>query len=280
MSASELITLSRACEVIEIPSGTRGTLPAGAVVRIMQSLAGSYTVATDRGYMYRVEAKDTDALGLSNAALAQEPAVREGPVSEQMVWDQLKTVYDPEIPVNIVDLGLVYSCLIAPVEQGGNRVHIKMSMTAPGCGMGNVLKADVETKLSRLPGVKEVHVEVVFDPPWHPASCRTRPSSSLASTWITAQHKPRERLIEKESNHPHLAQKIPDLGAGLETFACAVTKPATIALAARGSESIMRKVLYPASEGLRTCSPHLIRSGAYLCCGHIESHSRSSVSLL
>ena len=101
MSASELITLSRACEVIEIPNGTRGTLPAGAVVRIMQSLAGSYTVATDRGYMYRVEAKDTDALGLSNTAMAQEPAVREGPFSDQMVWDQLKTVYDPEIPRNI-----------------------------------------------------------------------------------------------------------------------------------------------------------------------------------
>ena len=168
MGASEPITLSRACEVIEIPSGIRATLPAGAVVRIMQSLAGSYTVATDRGYTYRVEAKDTDALGLSNKAMAQEPAVREGPFSEQMVWDQLKTVYDPEIPVNIVDLGLVYSCAITPLEQGGNRIHIKMSMTAPGCGMGNVLKADVESRLSRLPGVKEVHVEVVFDPPWHP----------------------------------------------------------------------------------------------------------------
>jgi metal-sulfur cluster biosynthetic enzyme len=80
----------------------------------------------------------------------------------------LKTVYDPEIPVNIVDLGLVYSCEIASLEQGGNRIHIKMSMTAPGCGMGNVLKADAESRLSRLPGVKEVHVEVVFDPPWHP----------------------------------------------------------------------------------------------------------------
>src|SRR5258707_15094540 len=85
-----------------------------------------------------------------------------------MVWDQLKTVYDPEIPVNIVDLGLVYSCVIVSLEQGGNRVHIKMSMTAPGCGVGNGLKADVESKLSRLPSVKEVHVEGVFGPPWHP----------------------------------------------------------------------------------------------------------------
>ena len=168
MGASEPITLSRACEVIEIPSGTRATLPAGAVVRIMQSLGSGCTVATDRGDMYRVDATDTDALGFSNAATAQEPTVREGNFGDQMVWEQLKTVYDPEIPVNIVDLGLVYSCVITPLEKGGNRVHIKMSMTAPGCGMGNVLKADVESKLSRLPSVKEVHVQVVFDPPWHP----------------------------------------------------------------------------------------------------------------
>jgi len=168
MGASEPITLSRACEVIEIPSGIRATLPAGAVVRIMQSLGSGYTVATDRGYMYRVDTKDTDALGLSNAPMSQEPAVQEGSFSDQMVWDQLKTVYDPEIPVNIVDLGLVYSCVITSMAQGINSVHIQMSMTAPGCGMGNVLKADVESKLLRLPGVKAVHVEVVFDPPWHP----------------------------------------------------------------------------------------------------------------
>jgi probable FeS assembly SUF system protein SufT len=168
MGASEPITLSRVCEVIEIPSGIRATLPAGAVVRIMQSLGAGYTVATDRGYMYRVDAEDMDALGFSNAATAQAPVVHEGNFSEQMVWDQLKTVYDPEIPVNIVHLGLVYSCDIATLEQGGNSVHIKMSMTAPGCGMGNVLKGDVQNKLARLPGVKEVNVEVVFDPPWHP----------------------------------------------------------------------------------------------------------------
>jgi probable FeS assembly SUF system protein SufT len=168
MGASEPITLSRGCEVIEIPSGSHATLPTGTVVRIMQSLGTSYTVATDRGYMYRVDAKDTDALGLANAATPQAAVVEEGIFSEQLVWDQLKTVYDPEIPVNIVDLGLVYSCMIQPLEQGGNRVHIKMSMTAPGCGMGNVLKADVDSKLSGLPGVKEVDVEVVFDPAWHP----------------------------------------------------------------------------------------------------------------
>jgi len=168
MSASEAITMSRACEVIEIPSGIRGTLSEGTVVRMMQSLGSGYTVATDRGYMCRVDAKDADALGLSNVMTAPAATVREGTFNNQMVWDQLKNVYDPEIPVNIVDLGLVYSCVIAPLQEGGNRVHIKMSMTAPGCGMGNVLKADVESKLARLPGANEVHVEVVFDPPWHP----------------------------------------------------------------------------------------------------------------
>ena len=168
MSASEAITMSRACEVIEIPSGIRGTLPEGTVVRMMQSLGSGYTVATDRGYMCRVDAKDADALGLSNVMTAPAATVREGTFNNQMVWDQLKNVYDPEIPVNIVDLGLVYSCVIAPLQEGGNRVHIKMSMTAPGCGMGNVLKADVESKLARLPGANEVQVEVVFDPPWHP----------------------------------------------------------------------------------------------------------------
>ena len=90
-------------------------------------------------------------------------------VSQEEVFEVLKDCYDPEIPVNIVDLGLVYSCVVAPLEQGGNRVHIKMSMTAPGCGMANVLKADVESRLARLSGVKEVHVDVVFDPPWHPS---------------------------------------------------------------------------------------------------------------
>src|SRR5208337_5003149 len=86
-----------------------------------------------------------------------------------MVWDQLKTVYDPEIPVNIVDLGLIYDCAIADIETGGKKIDIQMSMTAPGCGMGSVLKADVESKLARLPEVKDVHVEVVFDPPWNPS---------------------------------------------------------------------------------------------------------------
>ncbi len=162
------ITLSRDCEVIEIPSGMRSTLPAGAVVRIMQTLGGSYTVSGGQyGYMYRIDARDADALGLS---APETPASSEHKTfSEQLVRDELKTVFDPEIPVNIVDLGLVYGCEIKPSEDGGHNIDVKMSMTAPGCGMGNVLKADVESKLARLPDVKRVNVEIVFEPPWTPA---------------------------------------------------------------------------------------------------------------
>ena len=163
----ELIDLKRECEAIEIPSGIRRFLPASTRVRISQFLGSGYTVVTDMGCMCRIDAKDSDALGLSAPEEAEAGAGPEGSFSEQMVWDQLRTVYDPEIPVNIVDLGLIYSCEISPHAQGGKKIDIKMSMTAPGCGMGNVLKADVESKVSRLPEVKEVSVQVVFDPPWH-----------------------------------------------------------------------------------------------------------------
>ncbi len=161
------ITLSRDCEVIEIPSGMRNTLSAGTSVRIMQTLGGSYTITGGPyGAMYRVDARDADALGL---AVPEASAAEQRTFSERLVWDELKTVFDPEIPVNIVDLGLVYGCNIAADDQGGNKIEVKMSMTAPGCGMGNVLKADVESKLARLPDVREVNVEIVFDPPWTPA---------------------------------------------------------------------------------------------------------------
>jgi probable FeS assembly SUF system protein SufT len=162
------ITLSRDCEVIEIPNGTRSTLSAGSVVRIMQTLGGSYTVTGGQyGYMYRIDARDADALGLPTSETSASAEPRE--FSEQLVRDELKTVFDPEIPVNIVDLGLVYGCDITPAEQGGHNIEVKMSMTAPGCGMGNVLKADVESKLAHLPDVKRVNVEIVFEPPWTPA---------------------------------------------------------------------------------------------------------------
>ena len=165
MTTGEYIELKRDCEAIEIPSGTPRKLTAGTRVRIAQFLGTAYTVVTDFGNMCRVDGKDADALGLT--APAADGSESQASFSEQLVWDQLKTVYDPEIPVNIVDLGLIYACDITPLDNG-KKIDVKMSMTAPGCGMGNVLKADVENKLARLPDVRQVNVAVVFDPPWHP----------------------------------------------------------------------------------------------------------------
>jgi probable FeS assembly SUF system protein SufT len=166
MKSNAKINLSRACPAIGIPNGVREVLPQGSTVRVTQSLGTSYTVVDQRGYMFRIDEQDADALGISTPKAAQPSG--EGTFSEQAVWDQLKTIFDPEIPVNIVDLGLIYSCEISSLEQGGKKIDVEMSLTAPGCGMADVLKAEVESKLARLPEVKEVRVEVVFDPPWSP----------------------------------------------------------------------------------------------------------------
>lgn len=170
MAVGELIKTSREVQVTEIPSGYQGTLPAGSEVRIIQTLGGNYTVMTSTGQMVRIASADADAIGETPAP--PPPPVQgadpNAPFNETAVWDQLKTVYDPEIPVNIVELGLIYECKATPAQEGGNRVDIRMSLTAPGCGMSDVLKRDVEQKIAGLPGVREVHVEVVFDPPWTP----------------------------------------------------------------------------------------------------------------
>lgn len=162
---NQSVVLKRDCAAIAVPAGTKQMLPAGTTVRITQAVGSSYTVSAN-GALYRIDEADADALGQSGpAAETHTPPT----FSERMVWDQLKTVYDPEIPVNIVDLGLIYSCEITDHEQGGKKIDVAMSLTAPGCGMSDVLKADVETKLARLAEVKEVRVQVVFDPPWSPA---------------------------------------------------------------------------------------------------------------
>lgn len=166
--SSTATVLSRDCEATQVPYGDVKVLPAGTRVRVMQSLGDSFTVATEQGEMMRVDGKNADALG---RAIPQAPAGSPVEFSEKLVWDQLKTVFDPEIPVNVVDLGLIYACQITPVDGpagGGHKIDIKMSMTAPGCGMGDVLRADIERKLSGLPAVKEVHAEIVFEPPWNP----------------------------------------------------------------------------------------------------------------
>jgi probable FeS assembly SUF system protein SufT len=161
---NQSVVLKRDCTAIAVPAGTKQILPAGTTVRITQAAGTSYTVSAG-GALYRIDGADADALGQSGPATEEHTPPT---FSERMVWDQLKTVYDPEIPVNIVDLGLIYSCEIADHEQGGKKIDVSMSLTAPGCGMSDVLKADVETKLARLPEVKEVLVQVVFDPPWNP----------------------------------------------------------------------------------------------------------------
>ena len=165
---SDEIILKRDCEAVLIPAGTKITLQAGEPVTITQALGGSYTVVI-HGNMARIDARDADAIGQAPpAAATTEPAaVPDGSaVTEEQVLEKLRTCYDPEIPVNIVDLGLVYDLQILPVPGGGNRVEIKMTLTAPGCGMGPVLQQDVETKVSAIPGVKEAGVFLVWDPPW------------------------------------------------------------------------------------------------------------------
>jgi len=167
---SGVIELKRDCEATQVPYGGVHVLPAGSRVRVTQSLGGSYTVTTEQGAMMRIEAANADALGLApDPKQAQASTAAPAQFSEKLVWDQLRTVFDPEIPVNIVDLGLVYSCQITDAETGGHKIDIKMAMTAPGCGMGDVLRADIERKLSQLPEVKQVHAEIVFDPPWNPS---------------------------------------------------------------------------------------------------------------
>jgi probable FeS assembly SUF system protein SufT len=164
---AETIELTRDCDAVAIPSGRRQTLAKGTMVSLVQRRENSFTVASTNRAMYRVDAQDADSLGLAGPALEMGQQ-REGRLSEQLVWDTLRTVYDPELPVNVVELGLIYSCAIVPDRQGGNTIAVKMAMTSPGCGMSDVLKSEVEAKLMRLPEVSGASVEVVFDPPWSP----------------------------------------------------------------------------------------------------------------
>jgi probable FeS assembly SUF system protein SufT len=203
MKTHEPITLRRDCEAIVIPDGYRVTLPAGSDVIVTQSLGGDYTVRTSQGYLARISGKDVDAIGGDPGSPAKdeheqeypgerrrtststdvEVAAAEGPFDETLVWNELATCYDPEIPVNIVDLGLVYDCQVKPLAVGGHRVEIKMTLTAPGCGMGEVLKADVERKVLRVPGVQEVDVELVWEPNWNPSLMSEAAKLELNMLW-------------------------------------------------------------------------------------------------
>jgi probable FeS assembly SUF system protein SufT len=169
----EPIHLLRDLEVTQIPTGLRVALPKGAWLVVQQVLGGAFTAMTERGGLVRIDATDADALGPEAAEEArrweaERARAGEGPFDEEKVWDALRTVYDPEIPSSIVELGLVYLVASEPVE-GGHRVTVKMTLTAPGCGVGPLIVEDARAKILKVPGVKEAEVDLVFEPPWDPS---------------------------------------------------------------------------------------------------------------
>jgi probable FeS assembly SUF system protein SufT len=185
MNMREEVTFSRNAEAVMIPSGERVLVPEGAQATITQSLGGSYTLITDRGLMVRVSGREVEAIGKTPENVVELSAGEELTPDklEQLVWEQLKTCYDPEIPVNIVDLGLVYLCEIQEAEGSGKTVKVKMTLTAPGCGMGPVLASDVKHKIESIPGVKLADVEVVFDPVWDRSMMSDAAKLQLGMMW-------------------------------------------------------------------------------------------------
>ncbi len=164
----EQVTLAREGEAALVPVGDRVTLKAGERATITQALGGSYTVVVG-GNMFRIDGKDADALGKQPLAQhgKQADATATRDAVEEAAWEALRSCYDPEIPVNIVELGLIYECAVLPLEGGdGWRVQVQMTLTAPGCGMGYFLSREVEQKLAAIPGVEQAAVELVWEPPW------------------------------------------------------------------------------------------------------------------
>lgn len=166
----EETTFTRDCDVIIIPDGHETTVPLGALGFITQILGGNYTVQMANGYLVRVNGGDADAIGREPQAQPDLKTDESGNVvvDTEAVWDQLKTCYDPEIPVNIVDLGLVYECELGGDADAGWNVAVQMTLTAPGCGMGQVLVDDVTRAVRNIPGVTTADIDLVFDPPWTP----------------------------------------------------------------------------------------------------------------
>jgi probable FeS assembly SUF system protein SufT len=165
MSSDEIIILNRDVDALLIPSGARIYLQVGTEVTITQSLGGSFTVNI-YGNLARIDGKDADALGKPAQTKLSEELLNDASL-EEVIWSQLKTCYDPEIPVNIVDLGLIYECVIKEVAEKNYQVIINMTLTAPGCGMGPTIAAEVKSKVESVPFVQEAEVEIVFDPPWN-----------------------------------------------------------------------------------------------------------------
>lgn len=149
-----------------IPMGDEVTIPAGTVGYITQALGGSFTVFVD-GNLFRIAGIDADAIGKKPVLPPSLPENATEDDVESLLWEQMKTVYDPEIPVNIVDLGLIYRCEISKSKDGERVVNVDMTLTAPGCGMGDILVDDVRSKLGLVPTISQVNVELTFDPPWN-----------------------------------------------------------------------------------------------------------------
>lgn len=168
MADREDVVLTRDVNVIMVPDGNTTTLKKGEIVTIHQALGNNYTVVTGYGHMVRIANVDADALGKEHHQLHTLVSDTHSDAVEKNCWEVMKTVYDPEIPVNIVDLGLVYHCHVKPSASNPelNDVHVVMTLTAPGCGMGPVIQGDVEKCIRALPGVANVEVELALDPPW------------------------------------------------------------------------------------------------------------------
>jgi len=162
----EQVIVERDCEATLIPFGNKITLKKGEEGHITQALGGSYTVMI-RGNLVRIEGKDADAIGkIPEIQPWLEETKTDGRVNEKAVWEAMKTCYDPEIPVNVVDLGLIYSCKLSDNDKTGSNVDVKMTLTAPGCGMGDMIANEVKQKIEGISGTAEVNVELVWDPPW------------------------------------------------------------------------------------------------------------------
>ncbi len=164
----QVVTAERDCPGVLVPMGTEVIIPEGTEVQITQAMGGSITVHIG-GNLVRVDAKDADALGLD---IDQGEPMPENPTDEEfekLAWEQLKTCFDPEIPINIVDLGLIYKCDVETRKDGKRNITVHLTLTAPGCGMGDILLDDVRSKIERIPTCGDVHAELVFDPPWGPS---------------------------------------------------------------------------------------------------------------
>ena len=179
--APKQVEVRRDCEAMLIPSGEKISLSRGERALVTQALGGNFTIRTGSGALARIAAHDADAIGFPNESPSQQ-ATKRGAFSLDAVFAELRQVFDPEIPVNVVDLGLIYACEASPLADGGHRVEIQMAMTAPGCGMGDILKESARARVQEAPGVAEVDIEIVWDPPWEPS--RMSEAARLQLGWF------------------------------------------------------------------------------------------------